>query len=97
MHGSPRRSSRHRRERKRARRRTVAARILSSYVVILLVFIVAAGWSLWAQRGSAREAELLRSGYLPLSLSLRDLVANQDTWIADQTLDGSTSFQSSFS
>ncbi len=63
-----------------ARRRTVAARILASYVAILLVFVVAAGWSLWAQRSSAREAELLRSGYLPLSLSLRDLVANQDTW-----------------
>jgi signal transduction histidine kinase len=63
-----------------ARRRTVAARILASYAVILLVFVVAAGWSLWAQRSSAREAELLRSGYLPLSLSLRDLVANQDTW-----------------
>ncbi len=62
------------------RRRTVAARILASYVAILLVFVVAAGWSLWAQRSSAREAELLRSGYLPLSLSLRDLVANQDTW-----------------
>ncbi len=63
-----------------ARRRTVAARILASYVAILLVFVVAAGWSLWAQRSSAREAELLRSGYLPLSLSLRDLVGNQDTW-----------------
>ncbi len=63
-----------------ARRRTVAARILASYADMLLVFGVAAGWSLFAQRSSAREAELLRSGYLPLSLSLRDLVASQDTW-----------------
>ncbi len=62
------------------RRRPVAARILLSYATILFVFVVAAGWSLWAQRSSAREAALMRDGYLPLSLSLRDLVANQDTW-----------------
>lgn len=62
------------------RRRTVAARILLSYAAILLAFCVAAGWSLWAQRSSAREAQLLRDGYMPLALSLRDLVASQDTW-----------------
>jgi signal transduction histidine kinase len=61
-------------------RRTVAARILLSYAVMLFAFCVAAGWSLWAQRSSAREAELLRDGYLPLALSLRDAVASQDTW-----------------
>lgn len=62
------------------RRRTVAARILLSYAAILLVFCVAAGWSLYAQKSSAREAQLLRDGYMPLALSLRDLVASQDTW-----------------
>lgn len=61
-------------------RRTVAARILLSYAAILFAFCLAAGWSLWAQRSSAREAELLRDGYLPLALSLRDAVASQDTW-----------------
>lgn len=64
----------------RAPRRTVAARILLSYAAILVVFCVAAGWSLWAQRSSAREAQLLRDGYMPLALSLRDAVASQDTW-----------------
>jgi two-component system NtrC family sensor kinase len=62
------------------RRRTVATRVLFSYVFVTVVFALVAGWGVFAQRSAAREADLMRSGYLPLSLSLRDLVGNQDTW-----------------
>jgi two-component system NtrC family sensor kinase len=62
------------------KRRTVAARVLLSYALITLAFALVAGWSVVAQRKAAREADLVRSGYLPLSLALRDLVAGQDTW-----------------
>lgn len=63
-----------------SRRRTVATRVLFSYVFVTVVFALVAGWGVFAQRSAAREADLMRSGYLPLSLSLRDLVGNQDTW-----------------
>src|SRR5690606_27690360 len=43
-------------------------------------FALSAGFSVMALRSSAREANLMREGYLPLALSLRGLVANQDTW-----------------
>ena len=62
------------------RRRTVAARVLVSYALITLCFALVAGWSVVAQRKAARDADLVRTGYLPLSLALRDLVARQDTW-----------------
>jgi len=62
------------------RRRTVATRVLLSYALVTAVFALVAGWGVFAQRSAAREADLMRSGYLPLSLALRDLVANQDTW-----------------
>ncbi len=62
------------------RRRTVATRVLLSYAVVTLVFAVSAGWSVVALRNASREADLMRSGYLPLALALRNLVANQDTW-----------------
>jgi signal transduction histidine kinase len=62
------------------RRRTVANRVLLSYLLVLLGFSLVAGWSVVALRDAAREAALMRSGYLPLSLDLRDLVAIQDTW-----------------
>lgn len=65
----------------RARRvRSVAARIVMSYSVVLLVFACSAAWSVWTFRVAVRETEQLRSGYLPLSLSVRDLVSNQDSW-----------------
>jgi len=63
-----------------ARRRTVAKRVLLSYVVVTATFVLVAGWGVIAQRDAAGEAHLMRSGYLPLSLALRDLIANQDTW-----------------
>lgn len=62
------------------RRRTVAARILLSYLVVLLLFTGASTWSVVAFREAVAEAALLRQGYLPLALSLRNLVADQDTY-----------------
>jgi signal transduction histidine kinase len=61
-------------------KRTVATRVLGSYALIMLAFALAAGWSVVAQRNAAQEARLMRSGYFPLALSVRDLVAKQDTW-----------------
>jgi signal transduction histidine kinase len=60
--------------------RSVASRILVSYLVVLVVFVSASAWSVITFRAAARDAELLRSGYLPLALAARDLVSNQDTW-----------------
>jgi signal transduction histidine kinase len=54
--------------------------VLLSYAIVTIAFAVAAGWSVIALRNASREADLMRSGYLPLALALRDLVANQDTW-----------------
>lgn len=62
------------------RPRSVAARIVLSYAVVLVVFSAASFWSVWTFRSAALEASLLRQGYLPLALSVRDLVSNQDTW-----------------
>lgn len=62
------------------RRRTVAARILLSYLLVILLFAVASTWSVIAFREAVAEAALLRQGYLPMALSLRDLVADQDTF-----------------
>ncbi len=63
-----------------APRRTVARRVLLSYAIIMTAFALSAGFSVLALRNSAREANLMRDGYLPLALALRGLVANQDTW-----------------
>lgn len=62
------------------RRRTVASRVLLSYTIVTAAFALVAGWGVIAQRNAAGEADLMRSGYLPLSLALRDVVANQDTY-----------------
>jgi signal transduction histidine kinase len=61
-------------------RKSVAKRVFLSYVLLTMTFLLAAGWAVIAQRDAAREARLMRSGYLPLSLALRDVIANQDTW-----------------
>jgi two-component system NtrC family sensor kinase len=61
-------------------RRTVAARILYSYLIVLCLFAGASTWSVIAFREAVSEAALLRQGYLPLALSLRNLVADQDTY-----------------
>lgn len=60
--------------------RTVATRILYSYLLVLTLFAGASTWSVVTFRQALSEAALLRQGYLPLALSLRDLVSNQDTW-----------------
>jgi signal transduction histidine kinase len=39
-----------------------------------------AGWNVLQLRAATAEAELLRSGYLPMALALRDAVLGQDTW-----------------
>jgi hypothetical protein len=46
---------------------------------------------------SDRTAGLVKDDWHLFKTTLRGQLANEDTWIADQTLDGSTSFQSSFS
>ncbi len=62
------------------RQRSVASRILLSYLVVLSLFLGASSWSVVTFRQAAAEAALLRQGYLPLALSVRDLVSSQDTW-----------------
>lgn len=64
----------------RSRPRSVASRIVLSYGVVLLAFALASTWSVATFRAAAKDAELVRQGYLPLALEARDLVAAQDTW-----------------
>lgn len=67
---------------KPVRRRTVARRVLYSFTIVMIGFALVAGWSVIALQDAARDAQLMRSGYLPLSLALRDLVAAQENWNA---------------
>jgi signal transduction histidine kinase len=46
----------------------------------MVAFALVAGFSVLAQQRSAEETHLMRSGYFPLALAVRDLVARQDTW-----------------
>ncbi len=62
------------------RRRTVSSRILAAFLLVLALFGAASLWSVLSFRQAVAEASLLRQGYLPLALSLRDLVANQDSY-----------------
>lgn len=62
------------------RRRTVAGRLLASYVVVLMAFAVTLGWSFQALREAARDAELLRVGYVPLQLRLGKALAEQNVF-----------------
>jgi two-component system, NtrC family, sensor kinase len=64
----------------RKKRRTVLRQVLFSYAVVTLLFAVVTGVNVLGQRQSVRETELMRSGYLPLSLALHDAVASQDTF-----------------
>jgi two-component system NtrC family sensor kinase len=61
-------------------RRPVAARVFASFVVVVVAFAAASGFCVFAQREAVAEANLMRSGYFPLALALRDVVAKQDTW-----------------
>lgn len=47
-----------------------------------MVFALVAGWSALELRRAAEEAALLRSGYYPLALTVRDLAAKQDIYNA---------------
>ena len=61
-------------------RRSVTQRVTLSYLVVTFAFSLVAGWNVFALRAATQEAELLRSGYLPLSLALRDIVGDQAIW-----------------
>jgi two-component system NtrC family sensor kinase len=61
-------------------RRSVTQRVTLSYLIVTFAFSLVAGWNVYALRTATLEAELLRSGYLPLALTLRDIVRDQDTW-----------------
>jgi two-component system NtrC family sensor kinase len=62
------------------KRRPVAARVFAAFAVVVVAFAAASGFCVFAQRQAVVEANLMRSGYFPLALAVRDLVANQDTW-----------------
>ncbi|HEX2870133.1 MAG TPA: ATP-binding protein [Polyangiaceae bacterium] len=64
----------------RKTRRPVAARVFAAFAVVVAAFAAASGFCVFAQRQAVEEANLMRSGYFPLALAVRDLVANQDTW-----------------
>ncbi|MGC4089528.1 MAG: ATP-binding protein [Polyangiaceae bacterium] len=61
-------------------RRSVVTRVLWSYAFVVLAFSLVAGWSALGLRSAAEEAALMRSGYYPLALAVRELAANQDTY-----------------
>jgi two-component system NtrC family sensor kinase len=60
--------------------RSVTQRVTLSYLIVTFAFSLVAGWNVYALRTATSEAELLRSGYLPLALALRDTQHNQDIW-----------------
>jgi signal transduction histidine kinase len=61
-----------------AKRRSVAARVLASYVAVLLAFALTAAWSVASERKAAQEAELLRTGYVPLKFSVEKALDAQN-------------------
>jgi two-component system, NtrC family, sensor kinase len=62
------------------RQKSVTRRVTLSYLIVTVAFSLVAGWNVFALRAATTEAELLRSGYLPMALALRDAVLGQDTW-----------------
>jgi signal transduction histidine kinase len=66
--------------RARRPRRPVAARVFAAFALVVVAFAAASGFCVFAQRQAVAEANLMRSGYLPLALAVRDVVAKQDTW-----------------
>ncbi|OQX67242.1 MAG: hypothetical protein B6A08_16460 [Sorangiineae bacterium NIC37A_2] len=63
-----------------ARSRSLVSRIVVSYLIVLLGFVWVSGMALFSLRSATRETRVLSQEYLPLALSVRDLVLNQDTW-----------------
>src|SRR6187551_490990 len=61
-------------------RRSVVTRVLWSYAFVVLAFSLVAGWSALGLRRAADEAALMRGGYYPLALVVRDLAAKQDIY-----------------
>ncbi len=61
-------------------RHSVTARITLFHLIVTVAFSLVAGWNVVALRAATQEAELMRSGYLPLALVLRNAVRDQDTW-----------------
>lgn len=62
------------------KRRPVAARVFAAFAVVVVAFAAASGFSVFAQRRAVAEANLMRAGYFPLALAVRDVIANQATW-----------------
>jgi signal transduction histidine kinase len=62
------------------KRRPVAARVFGAFAVVVVAFAAASGFSVFAQRRAVAEANLMRAGYFPLALAVRDVIANQATW-----------------
>ncbi len=60
------------------RRRTVAGRLFASYVLVLIASTITVAWSLRALRDAARDAEILRSGYVPLLRKIDETLADQN-------------------
>ena len=60
--------------------RSVTRRVTLSYLVVTIAFSLTAGWNVFALRAATQEAELMRTGYLPLSVALREAVLGQGTW-----------------
>jgi signal transduction histidine kinase len=54
--------------------------VLASFVVVVVAFAAASGFCVFAQRQAVEEANLMRAGYFPLALAVRDVVAKQVTW-----------------
>jgi hypothetical protein len=59
-----------------AKKRTVAGRLLGSFLVVLAAFAVTVGWTFFALRAAARDAELLRSVYVPMSFHIGEALAS---------------------
>lgn len=60
------------------KRRSVAGRILASYLLVVLAFGTTVGFSVMSAQRAARDAELLRSGYVPLKLALGAALETQN-------------------
>ncbi|HEU4532948.1 MAG TPA: hypothetical protein VFS00_02475, partial [Polyangiaceae bacterium] len=59
-------------------RGSLARRILLLFTLVLIACALTTAWSLYAQRRAAEESTLLRSGYVPLMLSLGAALETQN-------------------
>ena len=62
-----------------APRTSVAGRVLASFTVTVVAFAITVGWSVVAQRTTARHSDELTRGYVPVALKLGQLRATQAT------------------